>query len=99
MPNFVDLQTGGWGSAIQAPFNSTQTPTMANFATLSTLLAGCTTQVLPDACDRLFAATTPPSGKVPTDTMTTAEAVAHNAAFKPERLFALLNAFYPVPKG
>ena len=99
MPNFVDLQTGGWGSAIQAPFNSTQTPTMANFATLSTLLAGCTTQVLPDACDRFFAATTPPSGKVPTDTMTTAEAVAHNAAFKPERLFALLNAFYPVPKG
>ena len=34
VPNFVDLQTGGWGSAIQDPLNSSQTPTMANFATL-----------------------------------------------------------------
>jgi hypothetical protein len=34
VPNFVDLQTGGWGSAIQDSLNSSQTPTMANFATL-----------------------------------------------------------------
>jgi hypothetical protein len=31
VPNFVDLQTGGWGDAIQSPLNSSQTPTMANF--------------------------------------------------------------------
>jgi streptogramin lyase len=99
VPNFVDLATGGYGAAIQAPFNSTQTPTMANFATLSTLLAGCTTRVVPDACDRLFAAATPPGGEAPKNTLSAAEAVAHNAAFKPERLFALLDAFYPVPKG
>src|SRR5215475_9155401 len=30
VPNFVDLQTGGWGNAIQDPLNSGQTPTMAN---------------------------------------------------------------------
>ena len=34
VPNFVDLETGGWGDAIQDPLNSGQTPTMANFATL-----------------------------------------------------------------
>jgi hypothetical protein len=27
VPNFVDLQTGGWGGAIQDPLNSSQTPT------------------------------------------------------------------------
>src|SRR5262249_6377391 len=34
VPSFVDLQTGGWGPTIQDPLNSSQTPTMANFATL-----------------------------------------------------------------
>jgi len=99
VPNFVDLQTGGWGVAIQDPLNSTQTPTMANFATLSTLLAGCTTRVRPDACNSLFAATTPPEGKVPIDTLTAAHSVARNAAYQPGRLFALLDAFYPIPEG
>src|SRR5215510_12220065 len=32
VPSFVDLQTGGWGTTIQDPLNSGQTPTMANFA-------------------------------------------------------------------
>src|SRR6516165_9746192 len=40
VPNFVDLGTGGWGEAIQGPLNSSQTPTMANFATLADVLAG-----------------------------------------------------------
>ena len=31
VPNFVDLETGGYGGMIQDGFNSTQTPTMANF--------------------------------------------------------------------
>jgi hypothetical protein len=38
VPSFVDLQTGGWGTVIQDPLNSGQTPTMANFATLADLL-------------------------------------------------------------
>src|SRR5215472_11234536 len=38
VPNFVDLQTGGWGTAIQDHLNSSQTPTMANFATLADVL-------------------------------------------------------------
>ncbi len=52
-----------------------------------------------DACSSLFAATTPPDGKVPIDTLGAAQAVARNAAYRPERLFALLDALYPVPGG
>ena len=54
VPNFVDLATGGYGAMIQDGFNSTQTPTMANFATLSTVLAGCVTRVKVDACRQSF---------------------------------------------
>jgi hypothetical protein len=42
--NFVDLETGGWGDAIQGPLNSSQTPTMANFATLADALGWVTTR-------------------------------------------------------
>ncbi len=99
VPNFVDLKTGGYGGMIQDALNSTQTPTMANFATLSSVLAGCATRVKPDACSILFAAATGRDGKAPTDTLTAAISIAHNMAYKPERVFALLDAFYPVPQG
>ncbi len=99
VPNFVALATGGYGVMIQDGFNSNETPTMANFATLSSVLAGCTTRVKVDACDSLFAAATGRDGKAPTDTLAAALSIAHNAGFKPERVFALLDAFYPVPQG
>jgi len=99
VPNFVDLQTGGWGVAIQDPLNSGQTPTMANFATLADLLAGCTTRVNANACSNLFRAATAPNGKVPIDTLGAAQSIARNSWNQPERLFALLDQFYPVPNG
>jgi streptogramin lyase len=99
VPNFINLETGGWGTAIQDSLNSAATPTMASFATLATILAGCTIQVKPNACDNLFAATTSPAGKTPTDTLGAAHSLALNSAYRPERLFALLDAFYPVPQG
>jgi hypothetical protein len=99
MPNFVDLETGGWGAAIQDPLNSNQTPTMANFATIADALSGCITMVTDDACDKLFAATKPPAGATPTDTLMAAEAIAEYPWYQPDRVFALLDAFYPVPKG
>jgi streptogramin lyase len=99
VPNFVDLSTGGYGVTIQDAINSTQSTTMANFATLSSLLAGCATRIKADACTRLFEVTTPPSGKTPTDTLAAAEAVARYPTYQPEKLFALLDAFYPVPQG
>lgn len=90
VPNFVDLQTGDYGTAIQDALNSTQTPTMANFATLADLLAGCATRVTLDACGKLFAAATPPAGAAPTDTLGAAEAVARYPWHQPDALFTLL---------
>jgi hypothetical protein len=71
---------------------------MANFATLSSVLAGCVTPIKPDACSQFFAATTPRSGKPPADMLTALEGVARDSGYKPERLFALLDAFYPVQR-
>ena len=76
VPNFVNLETGGWGSAIQDPLNSGQTPPMANFATLADLLSGCVTGVTPEACRKLLAAATPPTGTAPTDTLSAAQSIA-----------------------
>ena len=40
-----------------------------------------------------------PKGSVPTDTLTAAQSIARNSWYQPERIFALLDAFYPVPQG
>src|SRR5271167_219960 len=96
VPNFVDVETGGWGGAIQDPLNSGQTPTMANFATLADLVSGCVNRVQADACSNLFAAATPPGGKAPNNTLNAAESIALNPWYQPERLFALLRQFYQV---
>ncbi len=76
--NFVDLESGGYGVTIQDALNSAQTPTLANFATLADLLAGCITQVTPDACSNFFALATPPEGGVPTDTLEAAVSIARH---------------------
>jgi hypothetical protein len=75
VPTFVDLQNGGWGATIQDPLNSGQTPTMADFATLADALSGCATRVTPDACSKLYAAATPPTGAAPTGTLTAANVI------------------------
>lgn len=99
VPNLVDLETGGLGPVIQDPLNSSQTSTLATFNTLANLLAGCITRVHGDACDRLFAVATPPAGVAPTDMLTAAQNIARNPSHQAQGLFALLDAFYPVPAG
>jgi hypothetical protein len=94
--SFVDLQTGGWGTTIQGSLNSSQTPTMANFATIADVLSGCAVRVIADACQRLFAASTPPRGAAPADTLTAAAAIASYPWYQPKRLFALAAEFYPI---
>ena len=54
VPNFVDLETGDYGATILDALNSAQTPTMANFGTLSNILAACVTRLRSDACSNLF---------------------------------------------
>jgi hypothetical protein len=99
VPNFVDLTTGSYGGAILDALNSNETPTMANFGTLADVIAGCVTRVKEDACTSLFVAATGPDGKEPADTLTAAQSIARNPAYKPERIFALLDSFYPEPEG
>src|SRR5208283_3908083 len=99
VPNLVDLETGGLGPVIQDPLNSSETATLATFNTLANLLAGCMTRVHGDACNELFAAATPPGGVAPTDTLMAAQNIAHNPSNQAQNLFALLDAFYPVPAG
>ncbi len=96
VPNFVDLATGGWGEAIQSPLNGGQTPTMANFATLADVLAGCVTRVTADACSNMFSASTGPNGAAPTDTLTAAQSIARAPWYQPQRIYALLRRFYQV---
>ena len=66
---------------------------------MADVLAGCIERRTPDACERLFAASTSPKGDVPTNTLTAAESIARAPWYKPERLFALLDQFYAIPKG
>ncbi len=99
VPNLVDLATGGLGSAIQDPLNSTQTTSLATLNTLAGLLAGCVTRASPDACERLFEASTPPGGAPPTDTLTAAEAIALHPWNAPAQLFAVLDHVYPSRRG
>jgi streptogramin lyase len=98
VPNFVNLETGGWGEAIQDSLNGGQTPTMANFATLADVLAGCLTLIRSDACSSLFYAATTPKGEYPKDTLTAAENIARYPWYQPEKLFGLLNYLYPAPQ-
>ncbi|BCH21202.1 hypothetical protein MesoLjLb_09870 [Mesorhizobium sp. L-8-3] len=99
VPNLGDLATGGLGPVIQDPLNSTQTTSLATLNTLGGLLSGCITRVQTDACERLFQASTPPGGAAPTDTLTAAQAIALHPWNGPEKLFALLDHFYPAQDG
>jgi hypothetical protein len=95
VPNFVDLTTGAYGAVLVNAINGAETPTMANVGTLTNVLAACVTQVRPDACAAFFKAAADPQGKVPADTLGALHAIARFPAFQPNRLFALLDQFYP----
>jgi streptogramin lyase len=99
VPNLVDLETGGLGPIIQDPLNSSQTATLATFNTLANLLTGCITRIHGDACNQFFAAATPPGGITPTDTLTAAQNIARNPSNQAQKLFELLDVFYPVVAG
>lgn len=99
VPNFVDLATGGYGAAISDALNAAQTPTIASFATLANVIAGCATRVNADACPQLYVAATPPKGATPNDTLMAAQSIARYPSYQPEKIFALLEKFYPVRAG
>jgi streptogramin lyase len=98
VPNFVDLNTGNYGTTILDALNSAQTPTMANFATLANILAACVTNLKSDACDRLFRAAASPTGTVPKDTLAATEFIVRYPWHQPDKVFAVFNDLYPQPK-
>ena len=97
VPNFVDLETGDYGATILDALNSAQTPTMANFATLSNILAACVTRLRSDACSSLFYVATSPTGAYPKDTLAAAEFIVRYPSHQADKVFDLLNYFYPLP--
>jgi hypothetical protein len=98
VPNFVDLETGGYGATILDALNSGQTPTMANFATLASILAACVTRLRSDACSSLLNVATSPTGAYPKDTLAATESIVRYPAHNADKIFGLLNYFYPLPK-
>ena len=98
VPNLVNLETGGLGPAIQDPLNSSQTTVLAKLNTLGILLSACVTAI-PDACNKLFEAATPPGGIEPTNTLAAAQNIARHPSHQADKLFGLLDTFYPVPAG
>ena len=97
--NFVDLSTGGFGTTIQDGLNSSQTPTMVNFATLANILAGAITKPTPDADAQLFVAATSPAGAMPADTLAAVQNIIRYPGHQAAKVFALLDTYYPVAKG
>ncbi|WP_340108680.1 hypothetical protein [Pikeienuella sp. HZG-20] len=97
-PNLVNLETGGLGSVILDPLNGPQTTTLAKLNTLGLLLSACVT-ALPDACDKLFDAATPPGGAAPADTLSAAQNIARHPWSQADKIFGLLDELYPVPAG
>ncbi len=86
VPNFVELETGSWGTVILDGLNSAQTPTMANFGTLANILAGCVTQVRSDACSSLFYVATSPTGVYPKDTLAAVEAIVRYPSYQADKI-------------
>ena len=48
---------------------------------------------------KLYAATIPPKGDAPNDTLTAAQSIARAPWYQPTRVFALVDQFHPIPKG
>jgi streptogramin lyase len=96
--NFVNLETGDYGATILDPLNSSQTPTMANFATLANLLAACITQIKSDACGSLFYVATSPAGAYPKDALEAIEFIVRYPWHQPDKVFGAFNYLYPQPK-
>ena len=97
-PHFVNLETGGWGSVLIDPINSTLTTTLANFNTLSSLISAFFT-VADDAWRaRFLKAATPPGGATPKNTFQAMAGIARAPWTDPNELFALFDQAYPQPK-
>ncbi len=87
--NLADVRTGEVGRVLANSPNGTETSTMAEFNSLSNLLAACVNATIALPCNALFAATRTPAGQVPGDTLQAAVNIAHYPGSRAAALFLL----------
>ncbi len=98
VPNFVNLQSGSWGSVITDGLNLTRSTTMANFNTLASLVTYAGTAANGEWRSRFFKAATPGGGTSPTNTLGAVAGIARESWAHPKELFALFEEAYPLTK-
>ena len=98
VPNFVNLQSGGWGSVIVDGLNLTRSTTLANFNTLASLVTYASSSASEDWRSRFFRAATPSGGTAPSDTLGAVAGIAREPWAHPADLFTLFEEAYPQAK-
>jgi hypothetical protein len=98
VPNLVDPVTGGWGTVLLDPLNSTQTTTLVTLDTLASLITASVTVANDDWRARFFKAATPTGGTTPTDTLEAMAGIAREPWSQPKALYGLFDEAYPQPK-
>jgi sugar lactone lactonase YvrE len=99
LKNLVNVETGDIGRVLAMSPNGSQTSTMAEFNSLSNLLAACVNATVALPCNALFAATRTPAGQLPEDTLQAAVNIAHDPGSRATALFLLSrvrNQYRPV---
>jgi hypothetical protein len=97
VPNFVNLETGGWGEVLINPLNSSMTTTMATFDTLGSLISAYATVANDDWRARFVKAATPPTGIAPKNTIEAMADIARVSYAAPKELYGLFDEAYPLP--
>jgi hypothetical protein len=98
VPNFVNLQGGGWGSVVIDGLNLTRSTTLASFDTLASLVTYAGTSANSDWRSRFFRAATPTGGTMPSNTLGAVAGIARESWAHPKDLFALFQEAYPQAK-
>src|SRR5271154_1058191 len=98
VPNLVDPATGTWGTGVLDPINSTQTTTLANLNTLSSLITAFFTVANDDWRARFLKAATPIGGATPANTLEAMADIARAPWANASTLYALFDEAYPQPK-
>lgn len=89
LKNLVNVETGQLARVLAAPPNGNQTSTMAEFNSLSNLLAGCINASTALPCNAVFAAAQAPGGALPANTLDAAVSIAHNPGNNAAKIFLL----------
>jgi hypothetical protein len=98
VPNFVNLESGSWGSVIIDGLNMTRSTTLSNFNTLASLVTYASTSASSDWRSRFFRAATPSGGTTPSNTLSAMAGIARQPWAHPKDLFALFEEAYPQAK-